>query len=193
MLAGWGKNETISRIPFARFHFERVKKRFCIYTFRCVFRLNSSRLVPPFQYRGLMAFDEREGGRREREVVAPRRLCDRIGVGRKFENFQLSRSSVYRSYDVLNFGGTVMPALRVTYRERNLKFIIPRRVFSREFREGQKVRLYYQFVSLSLSVGEAIPRRERGRKIGAETILFLAFRESEAGRTTKETGDGCGP
>ena len=94
MLAGWGKNETISRIPFARFHFERVKKRFCIYTFRCVFRLNSSRLVPPFQYRGLMAFDEREGGGREREVVAPRRLCDRIG--RKFENFQLSRSSVYR-------------------------------------------------------------------------------------------------
>lgn len=98
MLAGWGKNETISRIPFARFHFERVKKRFCIYTFRCVFRLNSSRLVPPFQYRGLMkeTFDEREGGGREREVVAPRRLCDRIGVGRKFENFQLSRSSVYR-------------------------------------------------------------------------------------------------
>lgn len=93
MLAGWGKNETISRIPFARFHFERVKKRFCIYTFRCVFRLNSSRLVPPFQYRGLMAFDKREGGGREREVVA---LCDRIGVGRKFENFQLSRSSVYR-------------------------------------------------------------------------------------------------
>lgn len=34
---------------------------------------------------------------------------------------------------------------------------------------------------------------ERGRKIEAETILFLAFRESEAGRTTKETGDGCGP
>lgn len=96
MLAGWGKNETISRIPFARFHFERVKKRFCIYTFRCVFRLNSSRLVPPFQYRGLMVFDRREGGGREREVVAPRRLCDRIGVGRKFENFQLSRSSVYR-------------------------------------------------------------------------------------------------
>lgn len=86
-----------------------------------------------------------------------------------------------------------MPALRVTYSERNLKFIIPRRVFSREFREGQKVRLYYQFVSLSLSVREAIPRRERGRKIGAETILFLAFRESEASRTTKETGDGCGP
>lgn len=98
MLAGWGKNETISRIPFARFHFERMKKRFCIYTFRCVFRLNSSRLVPPFQYRGLMAFDKREGGGRERERSLHRGdyATMRIGVGRKFENFQLSRSSVYR-------------------------------------------------------------------------------------------------
>lgn len=139
MLAGWGKNETISRIPFARFHFERVKKRFCIYTFRCVFRLNSSRLVPPFQYRGLMAFDKREGGGRERERSLHRGdyATESVSVGNsKISNYPGAQSTVKSSYDVLNFGGTVMPALRVTYRERNLKFIIPRRVFSREFREG---------------------------------------------------------
>lgn len=64
-----------------------------------------------------------------------------------------------------------MPALRVTYRERNLKFIIPRRVFSREFREGQKVRLYYQFVSLSLSVRETIGRREREEDRGRDNTI----------------------
>lgn len=95
MLAGWGKNETISRIPFARFHFERVKKRFCIYTFRCVFRFVPPR--PSFPISRVDGVRQKRGRReREREVVAPRRLCDRIGVGRKFENFQLSRSSVYR-------------------------------------------------------------------------------------------------
>lgn len=117
-----------------------------------------------------------------------------VSVGNsKISNYSGAQSTVKSSYDVLNFGGTVMPALRVTYRERNLKFIIPRRVFSREFREGQKVRLYYQFVSLSLSVREAIPRRERegGRSGQRQYYSWRSVRAKQAEQRKKRVMDAA--
>lgn len=128
---GEGKNETISRIPSFHFSFRAAGKKILHLRYVSLYlsRLNSSPFFPISRVDGV-AF-ERERGR-ERG-----RCTDSVSVGNsKISNYPGAQSSVKSSYDVLNFGGTVMPALRVTYRERNLKFIIPRSVFSTEFREG---------------------------------------------------------
>lgn len=128
---GEGKNETISRIPSFRFSFRAAGKKILHLRYVSLYlsRLNSSPFFPISRVDGVAFERERE---RERG-----RCTDSVSVGNsKISNYPGAQSSVKSSYDVLNFGGTVMPALRVTYRERNLKFIIPRSVFSREFREG---------------------------------------------------------
>lgn len=131
---GEGKNETISRIPSFHFSFRAAEKKILHLRYVSLYlsRLNSS----PF-FRGLMASRSKERERKRERERSLHRLCDSVSVrNSKISNYPGAQSSVKSSYDVLNFGGTVMPALRVTYRERNLKFIIPRSVFSTEFREG---------------------------------------------------------
>lgn len=89
---GEGKNETISRIPSFHFSFRAAGKKILHLRYVSLYlsRLNSSPFFPISRVDGV-AFEREGEEEREREVVAP---TMRLGVGQKFENFQLSRSSV---------------------------------------------------------------------------------------------------
>lgn len=92
-----------------------------------------------------------------------------------------------------------MPALRVTYRERNLKFIILRRESFERNSRGYKVKegsiVIINFI-LSLSVHFSVPEKpalEGGAREDRNQRQYYCWRVEEAPEQAKETGDGCAP